>query len=61
MPLFTSGSDQPFVIGKYAKAFAEQTKATRLDFINLGWGDNEMKILSEVLVKCTCLEEPWLS
>ena len=49
---FTSGADQDFVIQKYNKASEEQAQATKFDFSEMGWGDDEMESLAEVLVKC---------
>merc|ERR1712113_1363189 len=55
--LFTSGSDQPFVIDKYTKSFEEQVKAVAFDFGHMGWGDNEIELLAEVLPQCKNLKE----
>ena len=50
--LFTSGSDQPFVIDKFAAAFEEQILAERFIYAALGWTDRDMETLAEVLVRC---------
>ena len=52
MSLFTSGSDQPFVIDKFAAAFEEQILAERFIYAALGWTDRDMETLAEVLVRC---------
>ena len=46
---------------KYAKAFQEQVNAKNFSFGGMGWGDNEVEMLAEVLTCCTCLKEPWLN
>ena len=50
--LFTSGSDQPFVIDKFAAAFEEQILAERFIYAALGWTARDMETLAEVLVRC---------
>ena len=55
--LFTSGKDQPFVLDKYNKAFAELTHAEKFDFYQMGWGDEEVAHFAEVLVQCKDLKE----
>jgi Ran GTPase-activating protein (RanGAP) involved in mRNA processing and transport len=54
--LFTSGSDQPFVIDKFAAAFEEQILAERFIYASLGWTDRDMEPLVEVLLHCRNLK-----
>merc|ERR1719453_2074843 len=55
--LFTSGSDQPFVIDKYRAAFIDQTLLTKYMFDNMGWSTTEIECLAEVLAQCKVVEE----
>ena len=57
--LFTSGSDQTFVLDKYNQAFAELTHAQSFNYNNLKWGDEEVAKFAEVLAHCKELKEPW--
>jgi len=57
VPLFTSGSDQPFVLGKYKQAFTELTHAEEFDYRCMNWGDAEVTQFAMVLTECKELKE----
>ena len=57
--LFTSGSDQPFVLDKYNQAFAELTHAEKFNFGRMTWGDDELSRFVETLTHCHELKESW--
>jgi len=54
--LFTSGSDQPFILKKYASCFKELAAAENLDYGNSKWGDAEILELSKLLKGYTSLQ-----
>ena len=57
--LFTSGSDQPFVLDKYGQAFAELTHAKKFNYGGMKWGDDDLVQFVEVLTYCKDLQDTW--
>ena len=57
--LFTSGSDQPFVLDKYKKAFKELTYAEKFQCDAKKWGDDEIAQFAGVLAQCKDVTETW--
>mmetsp|Transcript_26665 Transcript_26665/g.48885 ORF Transcript_26665/g.48885 Transcript_26665/m.48885 type:complete len:540 (-) Transcript_26665:24-1643(-) len=56
MPLFTNPSDDKAVPERYREAFWHITRATRLNFGELGWGDEELRQVVRILPSYSDLE-----
>ena len=57
--LFTSGSDQPFIMDKYRDAFNELVKAEKLFYAGkqLAWSKEDIQNFIQVLTHFTFLKE----
>jgi len=56
MPLFTNPADDKAVPERYRGAFWHLTRATRLNFSELGWGDEELRQVVRILPSYSDLE-----
>lgn len=57
VPLFTNGADLPVVRAAYQAAFADLCNAESFTFANKDWGDEELRMLCEVLPHCTRIRQ----
>mmetsp|Transcript_36218 Transcript_36218/g.84956 ORF Transcript_36218/g.84956 Transcript_36218/m.84956 type:complete len:542 (+) Transcript_36218:143-1768(+) len=56
LPLFTNAADDKAVPERYREAFWHMTRATKLNYCELGWGDEELRLVTRILPSYCDLE-----